>query len=210
MTVEELRRAAAGAMASIKTQIEETRHADPVCLIHWPLNPASTTCGRILNRAVTPGEWSRFPFPGQLLDSGDAKRILFQLIRDVLHDTGADGVLFGTDIWAIALTEEGSKHQKEVNRHIDTGFAKLVRMGWAVRTMAIHITAQSPTDVVLMNHEYQRTSGGAAQWLHETHTEVMPQAEFGGRQKMWGVLTAETLGEPPEGSPAERHQKGRA
>jgi hypothetical protein len=43
---------------------------------------------------VTPGEWSQFPFPGQLLDYADAKRILFRLIRDVVHDIGADGVLF--------------------------------------------------------------------------------------------------------------------
>jgi hypothetical protein len=210
MTVEELKREAGMAMASMKTQIEELHRCDPICLMHWPFNPASTSFGKKLKPAVTPGEWSRFPLPGQLLDSGDAKQMYFQMVRDIVADTGADGVIFGTDTFGAKMTAEGEKHGKdEWNRHVDQGFAKLVKMGWAVRMMAIHITAQSLADVVWMVQEYQRT-GRATQWLHDAHTTVMAQEEFGGRQKMFGDLREENLGEPPAGSPAEKHQKGSA
>jgi len=211
MMLDELKREAALAMASLKTQIDELHQLQPLCMLHWPLNPASTSHGKMLKAAVTPGDWTRFPFPGPLLDSGDAKRVLFQIIRDIVHDTGADGVIFGTDMWGASATKEGIKHgENEWNRQVDTGFAKLVKMGWAMRHQLINVTAQTEGDVVLMQHGYQITGGGRVRWLGETHTGVIPQSEFGGRQKMFGDLRAENLGEPPEGSPAERHQRGHA
>ena len=208
MTLDELKREAGLALASIKTQIDEFHHLEPLCMLHWPLNPGRTRFGRMLHGAVTPGEWSRFPFPGPLLDSGDAKRILFGIIRDIVHDTGVDGVVFGTDMWGATCTQEGFKHKDEWDRHIDTGFAKLVKMGWAVRCQLVHVTAQSASDVVMMQHCYQRKSGGRVQWLGDTQSDVISQSEFGGRQKMFGDLREENLGEPPAASPAEHHQKG--
>jgi len=210
MTVDELKRVAGLAMASMKAQIDERHQLEPLCMLHWPLNPAKTDFGKLLNRAITPGEWSRFPFPGPLLDSGDAKRVLFGIIRDIVQDSGADGVLFGTDMWGAQATDAGVKAGADAwNRHVDTGFAKLVKMGWAIQVQLLNVTVQSKTDVLMMQHAYQRKGSGLVQWIGEAHSQVIPQDEFGGRQKMFGDLREENLGEPPAGSPAEKHQKGR-
>ena len=211
MTVDELKREAGLAMAAMKTQIEEFHRLQSLCMLHWPLTLASVKIGRVPAGVVTPGEWSRFPLPGQLLDSGDAKRVLFQLIRDIVRDTRADAVIFGTDMWGASATEEGVKAGAEAwNRHVDTGFAKLVKMGWAIQHQLLNVTAQSKDHVLLMQQGYQRKGSGLVQWVGEAHSQVIPQDEFGGRQKMFGDLREENLGEPPANSPAEKHQKGRA
>jgi len=208
MTVEALKREAMKVMASMKAQIETLNEADPICMLHWPLDLAASG-KKLFHPAMTPGEWSRFPILGSIMNSGDAKREYFGAVRELVRYTGADGVIFATDVWGAQLTDEGRKHgQQEWNSHVDTGFAKLVRMGWATRVQAIHITAQSKTDVVFVDQEYHREGRGRAQFLHEVRTRVGPQSEFGGRQKMFGDLREENLGEPPGGSPAERHQKG--
>jgi hypothetical protein len=210
MTVDELKREAGLAMAAMKTQIEELHRMQPLCLLHWPLALATTKIGRAV-AAVTPGEWSRFPLPGELLDSGDAKRILFQIIRNIVRDTRADAVIFGTDMWGAQATEAGIKAGADAwNRHVDTGFEKLVKMGWAIQCQLLNVTAQSKTDVLMMQHAYQRKASGLVQWIGEAHSHVIPQDGFGGRQKMFGDLREENLGEPPSGSPAEKHQKERA
>ena len=210
MTLDELKRESGLVMAALKAQIEVLNGvATPVCMLHWPLKPGKKLQGTILAAAARMGEWMRFPLPGQLLDSGDAKRVYFGIVRDIVQDTGADGVIFGTDIWGARVTEEGRKHgEREFSRHVDRGFEWLVKKGWAVRTMLINVTAQSKNDVLLMQHEYQRTGGGQVQWLHDTETHSFPQDEFRGRQKMFGDLSEENLGEPPRDSPAEEHQKG--
>ena len=209
MTVDELTREAGMAMAAMKLQIEEFHQMQPVCMLHWPLMPARMKLPPVFAGAVTPGQWSRFPFPGVLLDSGDAKRVLFGIIRDLVRDSGADAVIFGTDMWGAQPTDDGIKAGvEEWNRHVDTGFAKLVKMGWAIQVQLLNVTAQSKTDVLMMQHAYQRKGSGLVQWLGEAHTHTMSQDHFGGRQKMFGDLRDENLGEPPEKSPAEKHQKG--
>jgi hypothetical protein len=211
MTVDDLKRVAGRSMASMKAQIEERHQLEPLCMLHWPLMPARMKIPRMAAMAVTPGEWSRFPFPGQLLDSGDAKRVLFGIIRDLVGDTGADGVLFGTDMWGAQATEAGIKAGSDAwNRHVDTGFAKLVKMGWAIQVQLLNVTVQSKTDVLMMQHAYQRKGSGLVQWIGAAHSSVIAQDGFGGRQKMFGDLREENLGEPPQDSPAEKHQKGGA
>ena len=198
-------------MAAMKSQIEERHQMQPLCMLHWPLMLATKTLPPLVAVAVTPGEWTRFPFPGILLDSGDAKRVLFAIIRDIVQDSGADGVLFGTDMWGAQATEAGVKAGADAwNRHVDTGFAKLVKMGWAIQVQLLNVTVQSKTDVLMMQHAYQRKGSGLVQWIGEAHSSVIPQDGFGGRQKMFGDLREENLGEPPAGSPAEKHQKERA
>jgi hypothetical protein len=129
----------------------------------------------------------------------------------VVGASGADGVLFGTDMWGAQATEAGVKAGADAwNRNVDTGFAKLVKMGWAIQVQLLNVTAQSKTDVLMMQHAYQRKASGLVQWIGEAHSHVIPQDGFGGRQKMFGDLREENLGEPPAGSPAEKHQKERA
>jgi len=208
MTIDELKRVAGLAMASMKAQIEERHQLQPLCMLHWPPMLAKKKIPRSVAVAITPGEWSRFPFPGPLLDSGDAKRVLFGIIRDIVQDSGADGVLFGTDMWGAQATEAGVQAGADAwNRHVDTGFAKLVKMGWAIQVQLLNVTAQSKTDVLMIQHAYQRKGSGLVQWIGEAHSHVIPQGEFGGRQKMYGDLRQENLGEPPEDSPAEKHQR---
>jgi hypothetical protein len=111
-------------------------------------------------------------------------------------------------MWGAQATEAGVKAGADAwNRHVDTGFAKLVKMGWAIQVQLLNVTAQSKTDVLMMQHAYQRKGSGLVQWIGEAHSSVIPQDGFGGRQKMFGDLREENLGEPPAGSPAEKHQR---
>ncbi len=202
MTVDGLKLEAGLTLALLEVQAETIGRVEPICIIHWPINPAQTF-PRIsgLLRLATPGQWKRFPIPGPVLDSGDMKQILFDFFRGLVRQTNADGIIFATDMWAGKVTPEGMKHIKEIDKHVDRGFEKLVRKGWVTRGKALQVTAQTATDVVMMQHGYQRRSSGAIQWLGETRSIVAPQSAFSGRQKMFGVFTRDTLGEPPEGSP---------
>jgi hypothetical protein len=90
-------------MVSIKEQVATAQQIEPICMLHWPLAVATRTR---LHPAVTPGEWSRFPIVGAILNSGDAKRSYFASVRRLVHDTDADGVIFGTDVWGGVRTEK--------------------------------------------------------------------------------------------------------
>ena len=113
----------------------------------------------------------------------------------VQSNLAADGVIFATDTWVGETTPEGQKHYdtpewKELH---DFGFVKLVQRGWVKRSEAFTITAQSATDVLLVQQKYQRLGSGMIQLL-DGKRRWINQSDFGGRQKMFGDLSWENLG----------------
>ena len=206
MTLDNLRREAGMALAALKTNLETLGKADPLLLIHWPMNPAVRRTA-VQGMLTQPGEWVRYPIPGALMNSGDAKEILFGFIRTLVNKTGADACIIGTEMWGSKLTPEGMRHKAEVAANVDRGFDRLVKRGWAMRTELLQIVAQTPDEVLLMGHEFRRRASGI-EWIGQTWSDSNVQSEYAGRTKMWGEFTPETLGEPPEGSYADKHNRG--
>ena len=142
--------------------------------------------------------WKRLPFPdelGSLMNNGQAKDVLFDGVRKVVQQSGADAVIFGSDTWQAETTEEGSKHYdtpewKELH---DTGFVKLVQRGWVKRSECFTVTAQTAAGVLIIQQKYQRLGSGMIQLL-DSKRNWFDQAHFGGRQKMFGDLRWEKLG----------------
>jgi len=140
---------------------------------------------------------SQLPAGSQhLMNSGDAKREIFGFFRTLIRERGCDGAIFASDTWQMKLTTEGEKHLDEYQQHVDSGFAKLVQMGWAMREEALTISAQNKDDALLIVQPYRRLTSGIQ--LLAGRREWFPQANFGGRQKMFGDLRAENLGEHPD------------
>jgi hypothetical protein len=141
------------------------------------------------------------------MKSGRAKTVLFATIPLIIQETGADGFLFATDMSAARITDEGKKHEEEIRANVDSGFESLVKLGWVVREEAIQVIAQTEQDVVMMTHAYRRRRGGV-EWLG-AEVRVGPQKGFDGRMKMFGCEEpGVTLGEPPKGSHADKHNQG--
>lgn len=142
--------------------------------------------------------WHRFPFPKEfefLMNSGKAKDRIFETVRQFVRDAAADAVIFMTDTWRAETTEEGAKHYDtpEWRELHDTGFVKLVQRGWVKRCEAFCLTAQTPDAVFIVQQKYQRLPSGVIQLL-DSKREWLDQANFGGRQKMFGDLRWENLG----------------
>lgn len=144
------------------------------------------------------GKWRSLPMPKgteQVLNSGAAKREIFGFCRRMVQEAGCDGVIFATDAWQMKLTPEAIK--LDWKQHVDSGFAKLVEMGWATREETITITAQSQDDVLIIAQPYRRMNSGIQ--LLTSRRVWCPQNDFKGRQKMFGDLREENLGEHPDG-----------
>ncbi len=142
--------------------------------------------------------WRDFTMPPGtevLLNSGDAKKLIFNFFRDYVRITGADGVIFLTDAWAAVTTPEGMKHvdTPEWQALQDSGFVSLIQRGWVTRQEVIAVTAQMETEVLVVQQAYQR-QGRAIQLLQAKRYWV-PQSDFGGRQKVFGDLSEQNLGE---------------
>ena len=144
------------------------------------------------------GEWRHLPFPEEasdLLNDGTAKDLIFGAVREIVQSNQIDGVIFATDTWIGEATPEGLKHYdtpewKELH---DFGFVRLVQRGWVTRNEAFTITAQSATDVLVVQQTYQRLGSGMIQ-LFGGKRNWFDQSKFGGRQKMFGDLNWKNLG----------------
>jgi len=153
----------------------------------------------LLHRPGRGWEPYRMP-PGTeaLMNSGEAKCEIFGFFRKAVKTCGHDAVLFASDTWKGDATEEGMKHfdTGEWHENVDRGFRKLVQMGWAKVVESITITAQTESDVLIVVQPYQRL-GDCIQLL-ECKRNWLDQEHFSGRQKMFGDLREENLGEHPK------------
>ena len=143
--------------------------------------------------------WVRLPLPDEvaaLMNYGQAKDAIFSAVRAMVQKSAADGVIFATDAWRAETTPEGFKYYDtpEWRKLHDTGFVKLLQRGWVKRTEAFIVTAQSATDVLIINQNYQRLESGMIQLL-DCKRAWADQSAFNGRQKMFGDLRRENLGQ---------------
>jgi|SRR6185436_12674930 len=180
MTKQELEAEANRLITGAKYALELQNEFNPAFLLHHP------------------GQgWERLSVPKgseYLMNIGAAKREIYGFVRRMVQEHGCDGVIFGSDTWQAKLTPEGLKQGKEFYRHVDSGYAKVVEMGWAVREEAITVTAQNLNDALIITQPYRRLSSGIQLLAGERHW--IAQSAFSGRQKMFGDLREENLGEP--------------
>src|SRR5215471_7723923 len=95
MTREALEFRVDGVIAAAKDQIEMTGDFSPLFLLHYD------------------SDWHPFRMPKRtqgLLNSGDAKRVLFAFFRRLVADSNADAAIFTTDTWVATVTLEGLPH----------------------------------------------------------------------------------------------------
>jgi hypothetical protein len=144
--------------------------------------------------------WKPYRMPAgteELMNIGKAKREIFGFFRMAVRVNHCDAVLFALDTWKGVTTEEGAKHYGtgEWIRNVDQGYRKLQQMGWAKVGQALTITVQTEIDVLIVSQIYQRLNDCIQ--LLECKREWYEQKHFGGRQKMFGDLREENLGEHP-------------
>lgn len=144
--------------------------------------------------------WDDIHFPDgaeHLMNSGEAKKIIFDWMRARVEHTRADGFLLASDTWVGKATEEGMRHVEsgEYARNVDRGYRKLIQLGWARVTESIAITAQNEVEVLLIDQPYQRL--GYVIQMDKCHRFWTPQAKYCGRSKMFGDFSEENLGENP-------------
>lgn len=188
MTQEELRARCSRIMAATVARLEDLGGFTPAFYIEAP--------GKGLIKVPYPQQIEKALSDGGM-GSGDFKRQLFDLNRAIVAELGATATVFVSDAWMGKLTKDGEAHLAEVNATVDRGFEELVRRGWVTRTAVILVTGQTVDWVCLMQREYAPAPGGAARvrWIGEAEVSMAPQDSFQGRQKMFGDLSSQNLGE---------------
>jgi hypothetical protein len=193
-------------MAAMKATIENEPDCYPILMLHWPENVARNV------QMVVPGEWSRMPGGetlGRIMGIGSMKTALFDGLREIVRVTGADGSILGSVMWRARITDEGRMRAREICANVDSRFDQLVKLGWMAREESVQVVGQTAVDVVLMSDAYRRRTYGI-EWIGELRIKVVPQDGFTGPMKMFGNFTDETLGKPPKGSYADRHNRERS
>jgi len=182
MTRDELGFQANRIIAAAKASLELQSEFAPVFMLHGPQG------------------WVFETMPAEariLLNDGESKRVIFDFFRQVVKANRCDAVLFATDTWHGEATEEGMKHVNTAaweDNH-DFGFVKLQKLGWVTVKEAITITVQTESDVLIVSQAYQRLNDCIQ--LLDCKRQWGAQSTFGGRQKMFGDLREENLGEHP-------------
>jgi hypothetical protein len=178
MTIEELEATAKDILRQLKHKVRRTETLSPVFRAYYKN-----------------GSHYDFKLPlgsESLMNSGEAKEILFDWFRRHTQEKPVVAWIFATDIFMAKATEEGIKHINEFEHYKDQGFVTLEKMGWVVVEEAIGINAQIETDVILMQQYYTRKP--RLEFLGPPQTRIQPMDQFGGRQKMWGATELDITG----------------
>lgn len=131
-----------------------------------------------------------------IMNHGRAKEVLFDFLRKHTTKTNVLAWVFVTDIFYAQSTPEGVKAGfEEMRKHQDRGFETLKRLGWVTVEESLLITAQNADEVILYTQPYSRKP--EINWLGPAHEKCMAQADFGGRQKMFGATTSDVVGNDP-------------
>ena len=132
---------------------------------------------------------------GNLLNSGAAKDLLFDTIRETVAANGITAVIFATEAWVGKATAKGMAiGQAEFHRRTkERAFASAVRDGLVERREAIVINVQTPDGVLLVHQFFVRDYQTETVTYAERMDAEVPANEFFGRQKMYGDLRQENL-----------------
>jgi hypothetical protein len=188
MTIEELRREAGIVLAAAMSTMESFGSAEPLYMLHWPTDvvkraPITIESLGTLDSALAvavrkPGEWMKWPVP-----DGAA---IFSALREAVQQSGADATLFCAEGNAAKPTASGVKNKQEFRAEIDLGVERMVRKGWLVHVQVVHAVAQTAAEVILLTQEFWR-HGTRLEWVGTAVCQGLPQTEYGGRAKMFGI-----------------------
>jgi hypothetical protein len=126
--------------------------------------------------------------------SGEAKRHVFGVMRTVADIVRPAAIAIAT------ACDKGAETAKMISLPLEeqerlakeTGFHDLVEQGYLEIQDAILATVHTPERVCIYTHVYLPEQG---RFVGEPDVYFVPQAEFGGRLKMFGDLREENLGE---------------
>jgi hypothetical protein len=111
---------------------------------------------------------------------------IFSALRLAVQQSGADATLFCTEGYAAKPTAGGLRNKQEFRAELDPGVERMVRKGWLERVQAVHAVAQTAAEVILLTQEFRR-EGMRLEWVGAAREQEVPQANFKGRLKMFGL-----------------------
>jgi len=128
---------------------------------------------------------------GDLLNSSEAKKILFDLIRAAVQKSKATAVAIISDTWFLATTKKmlddnPGKSVLELKNTLNfLDVEPLLAKGWVTRTEAISVQVQTEQSVLMIVQPYHK-EGNRIVW-DQRQQRCSPQSDFSGAQKMYGV-----------------------
>lgn len=132
---------------------------------------------------------------GDLMNIGKAKDAIFSHMRQYAQEKEAMGCIFVSEAWMSRATEKGRKlSMKEIMRlHQELGGEELAKRGLMERVEALVITAQSAESVLTLTQPFERDQRLKIVTFGPLIVQEVPQAQFAGRQKMFGDLSPENI-----------------
>ena len=130
-----------------------------------------------------------------VMNDHSAKTLLFHYMRAVVNAVRATATVLVTDSWAGIPTEKHKQLAEENPEELERLAKTLVGMdaweaaGLATRAEAICVTVQTPESALMLQQVYER-SDQQILW-GERIEQVMPQATFFGKTKMFGETVSE-------------------
>lgn len=169
------------ALSEARRQMDATGTLEPIFMARLP--------DGILTRADLPGEL------GAMMNSGHGKDLLFGVLRMFVAKTGATAFVSVIDTW-LGIPTEKQRTMPRAELEAFTRSATLddyERAGLVRRVEALTVLAQTPTDVVIVSQRYDRVLGATVRF-GERSVQCVPQENYTGRTKMFGVKPGEDPG----------------
>jgi hypothetical protein len=141
------------------------------------------------------GEVQTFPITDSKLadvlnDVGAAKDQLLRFFRVLIARQHAIGFIACTEAWFAASTKKGTEMDRAEFDRItkEPGFETALARGLVTRSECISVTIQTETEVTLLQQPFERFPKLQLISFGTLRQFSVPQAEFDGRQKMYGDL----------------------
>jgi hypothetical protein len=132
---------------------------------------------------------------GNLFNSGAAKDLLFDAMRQIVAEKGITAVVFATEAWIGKATEKGlALGEKEFHRKTrERAFETAVSEGLVERREAIVVNVQTAEGVLMVQQFFVRDYTTESITYAERLDAEVGANDFFGRQKMYGDLRPENL-----------------
>lgn len=133
-------------------------------------------------------------FPPELMNSGTAKKLLFEAVAAIAQEQHAEGVLWVTDMWTLDMKEHHKQRIREYEEREGEGswraFTKgrnvpdLAQEGWGDLVEAVMVNVQTPIWTYQISQFYERAGADQNHILFRGEPIEMDEAKdghFGGR-----------------------------